>query len=181
MDFPRGAAVKWLVLESLGWLLVVAGIAALVLPGPGLLMVFGGLALLSQQHEWAERRLEPVRLRALRGAAEGVETWPRIVLSVLAALWVMGCGALWIVRPDVPGWWPVADRWWLFGGEWTGITLVGSGILALALIAYSYRRFHGKPEAVDALEHELEEAIDELEEDHERHRAAARHPHSGND
>ena len=39
-----GAVAKRLVLEVVGWTLVVAGIAALVLPGPGLLMVFGGLA-----------------------------------------------------------------------------------------------------------------------------------------
>ena len=46
-------------LESIGWLLIVAGIAALILPGPGLLMLFAGLVLLSQQYEWAERRVEP--------------------------------------------------------------------------------------------------------------------------
>lgn len=75
------AATKRIALEILGWLLVLAGIAALVLPGPGLLMLFGGLAILSQQYEWAERRLDPIKFRALRGAAEGVETWPRIILS----------------------------------------------------------------------------------------------------
>ena len=44
---------------------VVLGVAAIFLPGPGLLGIFAGLALLSQQYEWAERRVEPVRLRAL--------------------------------------------------------------------------------------------------------------------
>ena len=38
--------------EAIGWLLVVAGIAALVLPGPGLLMVFGGLLLLAGVGLW---------------------------------------------------------------------------------------------------------------------------------
>ena len=42
-------------------------------------MLFGGLAILSQQYEWAERRLDPIKYRALKGAAEGVETWLRIV------------------------------------------------------------------------------------------------------
>lgn len=179
MDMPA-AAMKRLVLESLGWLLVVAGVAALVLPGPGLLMIFGGIALLAPHYDWAERRLEPIRLRALRGAAEGVETWPRIVLSLLAALWVIGLGVVWMLQPAAPGWWPVAERWWLFGGAWTGLTLVLSGILALVLIGYSYRRFHGRPAAVADLEHELADAVEDLKHDAERHRER-RDPHAGND
>jgi hypothetical protein len=54
-------ALRRLALESLGWLLVVGGLAAIVLPGPGLLAIVAGLALLSQQYEWAQRRLEPVQ------------------------------------------------------------------------------------------------------------------------
>ncbi|MDP3892270.1 PGPGW domain-containing protein, partial [Nocardioides sp.] len=68
--------------EAVGWVLVVVGIAALVLPGPGLLMIFGGLAILSQQYEWAERRLDPIKYRALKGAAESVETYPRLCASL---------------------------------------------------------------------------------------------------
>ena len=82
MKAPGGSAARRLVLETIGWVLVVAGIAALVLPGPGLLAIFAGLALLSQQYEWAERRLEPVKEKALEAAQDSVETWPRIVLSV---------------------------------------------------------------------------------------------------
>lgn len=136
-----GAALKRLVLETLGWVLVVVGIAALVLPGPGLLAIFAGVALLSQQYEWAERRLDPIKERALKAAAEGVETWPRIVFSVLVAVVLIGCGVLWIWNPPAPGWWPVDDSWWLVGGLATGSTQIGSGVIALALIGYSIRRF----------------------------------------
>ena len=65
-------AARRIALETLGWVLVVAGIAALVLPGPGLLAIFAGLALLSQQYDWAERRVEPVKEKALKAAAESV-------------------------------------------------------------------------------------------------------------
>ena len=153
----RGAA-KRVTLEVLGWTLVLAGIAALVLPGPGLLLLFGGLAVLSQQYDWAEKRVAPIERRALKGAAESVETWPRIVLSSLFALALVACGVLWIAQPGEPSWWPVDDRWWLPGGLWTGVTQIGSGLLALVLIAYSYRRFHGKPEAVAELEGEIGDA-----------------------
>lgn len=141
MKPPGGAAARRLALETLGWLLVVVGIAALVLPGPGLLAIFAGLALLSQQYDWAERRLEPVKQRALKAAAESVETWGRILLSVTAALVLIACGVLWIWHPPAPGWWPIDDEWWLFGGWGTGSTQVASGLMAIAMIIYSYRRF----------------------------------------
>ena len=154
-------AAKRIVLESLGWLLLVAGIAAIFLPGPGLLGIFAGLALLSQQYDWAERRVEPVRLKALRGAAEGVETWPRIIASVTGVCVLVACGVLWILGPPAPQWWPLSDTWWLPGGIWTGVTQVASAGIAVALIIYSYRRFHGKPEAVEALEKDRAEADSE--------------------
>ena len=138
-----GAALKRVALESLGWLLVVAGIAALILPGPGLLMLFGGLAILSHQYEWAERRVRPVERRAKRTAAESVQSPWKIAVSVLGATCVTAAGVLWMWRPDAPGWWPLDDRWWLAGGLPTGITLVASGIVAYALIVYSYRTYHG--------------------------------------
>jgi hypothetical protein len=141
MKAPGGAVAKRLVLETLGWLLVVAGVAALVLPGPGLLGIFAGLALLSQQYEWAERRLEPVKARALQAAEESVETWVRVVLSATLSVLLVAAGVLWIWGPAAPGWWPLADRWWLVGGWGTGITQVASGLFAMAMIVWSYRRY----------------------------------------
>jgi uncharacterized protein (TIGR02611 family) len=148
MNAPGAKVVRRVLLETLGWILVVAGVAALILPGPGLLMIFAGLVILSQEYEWAERRLEPVKVRALRGAAEGVETWPRVAMSSVLALGLVACGVLWIWGPVVPSWWPVADSWWLPGGVATGVTQVASGLIAGALIVYSYRRFQVRGEPV---------------------------------
>jgi hypothetical protein len=133
--------LKRVVLETLGWILVVGGIAALVLPGPGLLAIVAGLALLSQQYDWAQRRLDPVKKRALEAAADGVETWPRILLSCLGVAFLIGVGVVWGVGPDVPQWWPIDEKWWLPGGWGTGVSLIISGMLAFALIVYSYRHF----------------------------------------
>lgn len=163
-------AAKRLALEIVGWTLLLAGIAAMVLPGPGLLLMAAGLAVLSQQYTWAERLLDPVLLRALRAAAEGVETWPRIIASTIGALALGGFGVLWIIKPDVPSWWPVADKWWLVGGPWTGVTLILSSLIALGLLVYSYRRFHGKPEARAALESKIDEADEDAHEQRDRMR-----------
>lgn len=151
---------KRVALEVLGWTLLLLGIAAIFLPGPGLLGIFAGLALLSRQYDWARRRVEPVRLRALRGAAEGVETWPRIVTSLAGVAILAACGVLWILDPPAPSWWKLGEMLWLPGGMWTGVTQIGSAVIALALIVYSFRRFHGNPEAVDALREEIEDADD---------------------
>lgn len=132
---------KRIVLEGLGWILVVVGIAALVLPGPGLLAIFAGMALLATQYDWAERRLDPIRKAALKTAADSVKTWPRIVLSGLLSLLLMAVGIIWGVGLAVPHWWPIADKWWLVGGWGTGGTLIGSGVIALAMIIYSYKAF----------------------------------------
>lgn len=157
----KGAARR-VAIEVVGWVLVVAGIAALVLPGPGLLMIFAGVAVLSQQYEWAAKRLAPIKYRALKGAAESVETWVRITFSSLVALGLVACGVLWIWSPPMPGWYPLDERWWLPGGLVTGITQIASAIVAFILLGWSYRRFHGKPEAVAALEEEIDEADEEF-------------------
>lgn len=130
-----------LVLEIAGWTLLVAGIIALAVPGPGTLMIFGAIAILAQQYEWAERRLAPLKQRALVGAARNVETWPRIASSSLLAAGLVGCGLLWAWHPSVPQWWWFSDSWWLPGGLAAGVSFVTSGLVGLGLIAWSYRRF----------------------------------------
>jgi uncharacterized protein (TIGR02611 family) len=127
----------------IGWLLLVIGVAALVLPGPGLLLMVAGLAILSQEYPWAERRVEPIKVKAFEVAASGVRTWPRILGSLLCSLAVVAAGVLWWMDPEIP-------EFWIFGpelplGGWgTGLSIVVSGLVAMALIGYSVRRFRGK-------------------------------------
>ena len=144
------AIAKRIGVEILGWTLVLLGLAALVLPGPGLVLLALGLVVLSTQYEWAERRLEPVKERAIKTASDGVETWPRIVLSTLGALTIVAIGVEWVISPPAPGWWPIDEKWWLPGGWGTGSSLIISGLIALGLVVYSYREYHGKkPEKVE--------------------------------
>lgn len=142
------SAAKRLLLESLGWVLLAAGLLALFLPGPGLLLTFAGLAVLSTQYVWAKRLTEPVRVKAWLAAVEGVENWLRITVSALGALMVAAMGALWVWSPPAPSWWVLDERWWLFGGPAVGWTFVGSAVIGLGLLVFSVVRFHGRPAAV---------------------------------
>ena len=69
--------LKWIVRNTktigitiAGGVLILAGVAMLVLPGPGLLVIIGGLAILATQYAWAQRALEKARERA-RQARDG--------------------------------------------------------------------------------------------------------------
>lgn len=152
MNVPGSRTAKRVVLESVGWLLVLVGIAALVLPGPGLLCIMAGLVVLSQRYEWAERRLGPVKRRALREAARSVSGPVPLAVTVLGVVGLVAAGVLWTVDPPAPTWWSLPAGWWLPGGVWTAVTQFGSAVIALGLMIYSYRRFHGKPDALAALD-----------------------------
>jgi hypothetical protein len=64
----RGHPAKRIARVIGGWALLAVGAALLVLPGPGLLVIAGGLALLATEYAWAARLLRNVkqRLAALR-------------------------------------------------------------------------------------------------------------------
>ncbi len=47
-----------------GFVLVVAGLAMLVLPGPGILIVIAGLAILATEYVWAQQALNFAKQRA---------------------------------------------------------------------------------------------------------------------
>lgn len=123
-----------------GTLLLVVGVAGLVLPGPGLLIMFAGIAVLSLEFEWAERRVDYIRDKAMDAAEYGVATWPRILISVAGGLGVVVAGVIWIVDPRIPTIWIIGPEL-PFGGIGTGIGMEISAVVAFFLLAYSYWRF----------------------------------------
>lgn len=65
-------STKRIVVLAVGLTLVAGGIALLVLPGPGLLVIIAGLAVLASEFAWAERMLDKAREQAAKagGAAK---------------------------------------------------------------------------------------------------------------
>lgn len=133
-------STRKLAVTVVGTVLLLAGVAALVLPGPGLLLLLAGLVVLATEFDWAAKRVDTVRARAFDVSAAGVATWPRIVLSTLGGCALVAVGVFWWMDPRI------AEVWILgpalpFGGWTTGSVLVLSGLVALGLIVYSIQRF----------------------------------------
>jgi len=117
----------------LGGVLLIVGVALLVLPGPGLLLVLAGLLVLANAFPAARRFVGPVRERARKAAEASVSTRLRLAFSVLTGIALIAAGVVWWLVPTLPlGGWP------------TGSSLILSGIILLALLVLSYRRVKGR-------------------------------------
>lgn len=129
--------------EVLGWTLVVVGLALLVLPGPGMLALVAGIALLAPHYAWARRILDPLHDRAVEAAKKGVSTRSRVLVGVASVLWLLGIGAVWLLSPPIPEFtlwaWTIGPQ--LPGGRATGVGLIASGVAGGALLAYSVMRW----------------------------------------
>lgn len=55
---------KTIAVTVVGGTLVIGGLAMLVLPGPGILVVLAGFAVLGTQYAWARRALDETKRRA---------------------------------------------------------------------------------------------------------------------
>ena len=89
--------------------IIALGIVLLPLPGPGWLIIFAGLFVLSTEFEWAERLLE-----FARDKVQAWTDWVKRQSVLVRALIALGCllvvaGAVWgyVAWMGVPGWIPV--------------------------------------------------------------------------
>lgn len=125
------AAVKRVTKTVVGSVLLLVGVALLVLPGPGLLLVLAGLLVLASEFPALERYVDPVRDRAMKAAEDSVRTPFRIAWSVLAGLSLIAAGIVWGTVDGLP-----------LSGWSTGSSLILSGLILFALLVWSYRRVH---------------------------------------
>lgn len=68
-----GRSSRRIAVSIAGFVLIAAGLAMLVLPGPGLVVIILGLAVLATEYAWAATMLERTRAYAARAgnAAKG--------------------------------------------------------------------------------------------------------------
>ena len=136
---PQPGLAKRVVCGVAGGLLLLVGIALLVLPGPGLLLVLAGLLVLANGFPAAQRFVDPVEKRAMQAAEDSVSSPLRMVFSIGTGVVLITAGVVWWVVPRLPlGGWP------------TGVSLILSGLILLGLLVVSYRRVQAQRAAKSA-------------------------------
>ena len=107
----RALHVTWqITVLTIGTAIVCAGVAMLVLPGPGWAAIFVGLAVLSTEFLWAERLLGWTKRQARRAAQRALDPAHRrrnqAILAVVLVAVVLG------------SWWYVANYGWPAPVQW---------------------------------------------------------------
>lgn len=91
-----------------GFLILVGGVAAIPLPGPGWLIVIGGLFVLATEFMWAERLLEFTK-RHVKSWTDWVTrqpVWVRALIALATVAFVYGVVVVALHLTGVPGWIP---------------------------------------------------------------------------
>jgi uncharacterized protein (TIGR02611 family) len=113
-------AVKKSAVTILGVALLVVGLAMMVLPGPGILVIVAGLAVLATEYVWARSLLNRAKDQAEKVQEAAVASRWRTASTVVFAPAMLGLGIAMLVANDV-------DL-----PFWGGVT--GSVLLVTALI-----------------------------------------------
>jgi uncharacterized protein (TIGR02611 family) len=92
-----------------GFAIVVTGLALIPLPGPGWLIVFAGLAVLSTEFAWAARLLHYARAKVHRWTewATTQSLAVRALIGLVGLGFVAGAITLYVRVEGVPGWLPL--------------------------------------------------------------------------
>ena len=121
--------VKTAVVAVLGGVLTLAGIALLVLPGPGFVLVAAGLAVLATRFSWAQKPLDYAKDKAQQGVEEVAKSPWRAAGAVLAALVLVALGVLALLGVDLP-----------FVNAFTAVVLILSGLFLIGTVLFARRR-----------------------------------------
>ena len=92
-----------------GAALLLLGGAMMVLPGPGILVIVGGLALLATEYVWARRMLKTAQAQAEKVQEAAVASPVRTAGTLLFGVALLGLGLAMVFLRDVdlPFWSPV--------------------------------------------------------------------------
>ena len=129
------ALLKRFAVTLVGAALLVLGAAMMVLPGPGILVVVAGLAVLATEYVWAQRLLKRARTQAEKVQEAAVASPLRTAATVLFGLVLLGLGlAMVFVRDvDLPFWSAV-----------TGGILAVTALILLTTTYLTYRAAKGE-------------------------------------
>jgi uncharacterized protein (TIGR02611 family) len=121
--------MKRAVVGVLGSALLLVGIALIVLPGPGFLLVAAALALLATQFDWAKVPLDYAKAKAEDGIDEIARSKFRAALASICALVLIGLGIVELAGVDIP-----------YVNGITAACLILSGLILVGTMVYALRR-----------------------------------------
>ena len=103
------SATTKLVVTLVGSAVLTAGLIMMVTPGPGLLGIVAGLAILATEWDWADRWLTAARrkLHDARVAAEAMDPRVRrrrILITTAVVVVVVGAVVVYVALADWPAW-----------------------------------------------------------------------------
>ena len=120
--------LKRFAVTILGAGLLAVGVALMVLPGPGILLIVAGLAVLATEYVWARKLLGRAKDRAEEAQRAAVASPLRTAGSLVFAAGMVIVGVLMLIIDDLA--WPVLDS--TLDSFWSPIT--GSIIIVTGLI-----------------------------------------------
>jgi uncharacterized protein (TIGR02611 family) len=102
-DYQRRGRIYRIVFVLTGAIVTLAGIAMLVLPGPALVVIPIGLAMLAMEFAWAENALEKALAQAEKASESAREASRGQKIAAVAAT-VLGIAAVvaWALIGDIP-------------------------------------------------------------------------------
>ncbi len=89
-----GRTTKRLAVLAVGVAVLGAGVAMLALPGPGLLVIIVGLAVLATEFAWAERALDRTTTKAANAASKVSGSRTGRLALIVSAIAMIGGGAV---------------------------------------------------------------------------------------
>ncbi len=126
--------MKTAAIAVLGFVLLLAGIALLVLPGPGFVLVAAGLAVLATRFSWAKKPLNYAKGKAKQGVDEVARNPWRAAFALGCALTLVALGILGVVGVQLP-----------FLNTLTAIVLILSGLVLVGTVIYARVRGSREP------------------------------------
>ena len=112
----------------LGVTILAIGAALIVLPGPGLLVIAAGFAVLATEYEWARGALDKTRDRALQAAEQATQHWWSSALTIATGIGMLALGVALIVVEALP-----------LSGWVTGVSIIVGALALLATAIYAIR------------------------------------------
>lgn len=121
--------LRRLIVLVLGTTVLGAGVAMLALPGPGILVIFIGLAILAREFAWAERTLDRTKSRATDATLRlTANAFSRMVFGLMGSALVVGGGVAAVL----------ADEF-----RYLGFAAIFAGTCALVVLIPRVRRWIG--------------------------------------